>query len=469
MAISGLAVLLETSRRRWKALAKSRPEVENCAERRTDALGQLTQAMSKEIADRKEVERALRASERQFREIFMTTPIPVWLYDLESRRFVEVNDIAAEKYGYSHAEFLGMSIDDIQPRDNVEVSHKDRRRSLDFAERSSPRFSKHKKKDGHVMDVEITSHLVTFGNRPAVLMTAVNISDRKQMEVELRHAQKLEAVGALAAGIAHEINTPIQFIGDNTRFLQTAFTGVRKLLDEYEVICEAARKGVASEELIRSAKAARIDADWEYSREEIPKAIDHALQGIDRVAKIVRAMKEFSHVNQCLEKTAVDLNRAIESTLIVARNELKYVAEVETHYGELPPVICHLGDLNQVFLNLLINAAHAIGDVVKGTGTKGRIAVDTSFIGEWIEIAISDTGTGIPKQVQDKVFDPFFTTKEVGKGTGQGLALARAVIVEKHGGTLTFDTQPGKGTTFYVRLPMIPVGLTQDPVTETVH
>jgi signal transduction histidine kinase len=329
--------------------------------------------------------------------------------------------------------------------------------------------SQHRKKDGHVMDVETTSHVVTFAKRPAVLMAALNISDRKQMEVELRHAQKLEAVGALAAGIAHEINTPIQFIGDNTRFLQTAFTGVRQLLDRYQEICNGARQGVALEELIRAAEEARIEADWEYSREEIPKAIDHALQGIGRVAKIVRAMKEFSHVNQCLEKTAADLNRALESTLIVARNELKYVAEVETHYGDLPPVVCHLGDLNQVFLNLLINAAHAIGDVVKGTGQKGRIGVRTSLIGDWVEIAISDTGTGISKQIQDKIFDPFFTTKEVGKGTGQGLALARAVVVEKHGGTLTFETQPGQGTTFYVRLPMIHVGIVQEAVTEAVH
>ena len=439
----------------WRALGKSRKEIES-----------RNRALRSRVAERDEIEETLRSTEKQFRQIFMTTPIPVWLYDLQTGKFVEVNEIAVEKYGYTRDEFLRMSIDDVQP---CEDRQGDKVRKAISAQRQTSLCCHHKRKDGRAMDVEINSHRIMFGNRPTVLMASLNISDRKQMEVELRHAQKLEAVGALAAGIAHEINTPIQFIGDNTRFLQTAFKGVRQLLDKYEEICEAARRGVACEELVSKAGAARIEADWEYSREEIPKAIDHALQGIERVAKIVRAMKEFSHVNQCLEKTAADLNRAVESTLIVARNELKYVAEIETHYGDLPPVICHLGDLNQVLLNLLINAAHAIGDVVRGTGTKGRIEVRTSLAGDWVEIAVSDTGTGIPEVIQDKIFDPFFTTKEVGKGTGQGLALARAVVVEKHAGTLTFETEPGKGTTFYVRLPMIHLGIAQEPPMETVQ
>lgn len=152
--------------------------------------------------------------------------------------------------------------------------------------------------------------------------------------------------------------------------------------------------------------------------------------------------------------SAADLNHALDSTLIVARNELKYVAEVECDYGPLPPVVCNLGDLNQVFLNLLINAAHAIADVVKKTGEKGRIKVRTRQEGTWVELSISDTGTGIPREIREKVFDPFFTTKEVGKGTGQGLAIARSIVVTKHGGTLTFHTEAGRGTTFYVRLPV---------------
>jgi signal transduction histidine kinase len=189
-------------------------------------------------------------------------------------------------------------------------------------------------------------------------------------------------------------------------------------------------------------------------KEEIPRAIEQAMDGLQRVATIVRGMKEFSHVDRSNEKAPADINRALESTLIVARNELKYVAEVEAEYGELPLVNCHLGDLNQVFLNLMVNAAHAIEEVVKGTETRGKIQIATRMDGDWVEIAIRDSGTGIAEEVRHKIFDPFFSTKEVGKGTGQGLALARNVVVDKHGGTLTFATAMGKGTTFLIRLPI---------------
>jgi signal transduction histidine kinase len=277
---------------------------------------------------------------------------------------------------------------------------------------------------------------------------------KKKMEVELRHAQKLEAVGGLAAGIAHEINTPIQFIGDNTRFLQDSFRERTEMLDKYEEVYQAARRGLVPAELLQQVIDVRKKIDWDYLREEVPRAMEQMLDGIDRVAKIVRAMKDFSHVDRSSEKTAADLNKALESTLVVARSELKYVADVDQDYGELPPVLCHLGDLNQVFLNLLINAAHAIGDVMKKTGVKGRITVRTRADGDWVEVSVSDTGSGVPEAVRRKIFDPFFTTKGVGKGTGQGLTLARAIVVEKHGGTLTFETELGKGTTFYIRLPV---------------
>ena len=219
-------------------------------------------------------------------------------------------------------------------------------------------------------------------------------------------------------------------------------------------------------DLLEEVRGVREKIDWDYLRREIPRALDQMVDGIGRVAAIVRAMKEFSHVDRSAEKTPADLNKALESTLVVARNELKYVADVEVDYGELPLVVCHLGDLNQVFLNLLINAAHAIGDVVKGTEKRGKIGVRTRQEAEWAEISVSDTGTGIPDSVAGKVFDPFFTTKQVGKGTGQGLTLARAIVVEKHGGTLTFETAMGKGTTFFVRLPVNGIPEPQEAVAE---
>jgi signal transduction histidine kinase len=279
------------------------------------------------------------------------------------------------------------------------------------------------------------------------------IRDNKKMELELRHAQKLEAVGSLAAGIAHEINTPIQFVSDNTHFLRDAFQSISEAVTKYASLREEIAKDSPEGRTIEKAATELEQANWNYLRGEIPRAIEQSIQGLRHVATIVRAMKDFSHVNH-QGMAAADLNQAIQSTLIVARNELKYVADVACDYGNIPPVVCSLGDLNQVFLNLLINAAHAIGDAVKGSARKGRIAVRTRQEGEYVEIAIADTGTGISEEVRDKIFDPFFTTKEVGRGTGQGLAIARSIIVNKHGGTLTFETEVGRGTTFYVRLPV---------------
>lgn len=291
------------------------------------------------------------------------------------------------------------------------------------------------------------------GEVVGAVATFVDTTDRRHQEIEVRHRQKLEAVGRLAAGIAHEINTPIQFVGDNTRFLVNSFPHELKLMGKYEELLQAAAAGSVSAALVEEVAAAQRDADWAYLKEEIPRALQHMMEGLGRVSTIVRGMKEFSRVDRSNEKSAGDINRAIESTLIVVRNELKLVADVETELGELPAVPCQLGDLNQVFLNLLINAAHAIGDAVKGTEARGVIRIVTRADGDWMEIAITDSGTGIPVEVRDKMFDPFFTTKEVGKGTGQGLALARAVVVDNHGGTLTFVSEMGKGTTFLVRLP----------------
>lgn len=186
---------------------------------------------------------------------------------------------------------------------------------------------------------------------------------------------------------------------------------------------------------------------------ECPQALDRCLDGLDRVATIVRSMKEFAHPDS-KEKEPIDLNRAIASTITIARNEYKYVAEVETDFAELPPVMCHPGELNQVILNIVVNAAHAIGDAVAGTDHRGRIAVRTSQEGGDVVISIADTGSGIPPAIREHIFDPFFTTKEVGKGTGQGLAIARSVVVDMHHGKLTFESEVGKGTTFFIRLPL---------------
>ena len=281
-----------------------------------------------------------------------------------------------------------------------------------------------------------------------------DITERKRLQAQLFQAQKLESVGQLAAGIAHEINTPTQHIGDNVHFLKDAFQELNSLLANYERLSVAGEGNSLSSETLAEVEAAIKRADAGYLLEEIPKAIEQMLEGVTRVARLVGAMKEFSHPG-AKEKAPVDLNHAIENTIIVARNEWKYVADMETDFDPtLPRISCLPGEFNQVILNLILNAAHAIDDVAGKEGSvKGKIKVQTRNGQEWAEIRVQDTGTGIPEPVRARVFDPFFTTKEIGKGTGQGLAIARSVVVDKHQGTIHFETEEGKGTTFIVRLP----------------
>jgi signal transduction histidine kinase len=288
----------------------------------------------------------------------------------------------------------------------------------------------------------------------------LHLREQEAAHAQLVQAQKLESIGQLAAGIAHEINTPTQFIGDNLRFLEDAFGELAPVLVQRQRSCAGAGvSGPANTPLPRTATATSKD-DLEYLIEEIPKAIAQSLEGVGRVANIVRSMKEFSHPGTD-ELQPVDLNKALECTLTVCRNEWKYVADVVTDLDpSLPLVPCMPGACNQVFLNLIINAAHAIADKQgSNSTTKGTITVSTRVDGDWVEVRVADTGTGIAEKHRTKVFDPFFTTKKVGRGTGQGLAIARSVIVDKHGGTLSFETEVGRGTAFIVRLPQRPAGL----------
>jgi signal transduction histidine kinase len=285
----------------------------------------------------------------------------------------------------------------------------------------------------------------------------LDVTDQRRLENELAQAQKLESVGRLAAGVAHEINTPVQFVSDSVSFVREAMDDLSEIVDKYRELRSATQNSdQAGADVAAAAKAAaeaEDDVDLDYILENAPVALDRARDGLGRVAAIVRSMKEFAHPDR-KEMAQSDLNQAIQSTLVIASNEYKYVAEVETQLGEIPPVNCYAGEINQVVLNLIVNAAHTIGDVVKGTDKKGKIRVTTRVLDDMVEISIGDTGKGIPVDVRARIFDPFFTTKEVGKGTGQGLAIARTVVVDKHGGTLHFETELGLGTTFFIRLPI---------------
>jgi len=396
---------------------------------------------------------ALQRSEERARLLFATIPHPAYVVDLDTLGFLEVNDAAVERYGYSRDEFLRMTVAQIRPADEQERM-KEYVQQIRSPYRGTGEW-RHRTKDGRVLDVEVSLHTFDYDGRRAAVVIAQDVTARKQLEVELRHSQKLEAVGGLASGIAHELNTPIQFVGDNTHFLQDAFRDLAQVLEKYHQLRDATANGAVPPALLDEVAQAEAAADLDYLRQEIPKALEQSLDGVTRVATIVRAMKEFAHPDRS-EKMATDLNKSLESTLIVARNEIKYVANTETDFGELPLVLCHGGDLNQVFLNLLVNAAHAIKDVIKDSGKRGLIRIQTRQEGDEVLISIGDTGSGIPENIRDKIFEPFFTTKGVGRGTGQGLAIARSIAVDKHGGSLTFDTEVGLGTTFHIRLPVGP-------------
>jgi len=263
--------------------------------------------------------------------------------------------------------------------------------------------------------------------------------ERDRLALELRLAQKLEAVGRLAAGVAHEINTPMQFVSDNVTFLKESVGDLASVIDAYRVDRERG-----------DTVATEVEVD--YLLTELPQAMERARDGIKRVTNIVRAMKEFSHPST-EARSAADINKALETTLEVARSEYKHIAVVNLDLTPLPLVPCNIGELNQVFLNLLVNAAHAIEASGKDLSS-GRIEITTRHAGAELIITFEDNGCGIQPENLDKIFDPFFTTKEVGKGTGQGLAISRSIVVDRHGGALDVRSIVGTGTRFTIRLPV---------------
>ena len=286
----------------------------------------------------------------------------------------------------------------------------------------------------------------------------IDITERKYLESQLSQAQKLESIGQLAAGIAHEINTPTQYVSDNVRFMRDQFQSMLKIIDAYRDSMDV--KSPKQEWQNRAEKMQQLldELDYDFLRREIPDALKQSLEGLERVTTIVRAMKDFSHPGSTSRESA-DLNKAIQSTVEVCRARWKYVSELSLDLKPLPDVPCLVAELNQVILNMIINSADAIADRYgEGNADKGRIRISTSHDSTHAIIVIEDNGKGIPEAIRSRIFDPFFTTKQVGKGTGQGLAISRDVVANKHGGTIDCDSIEGEGTKFTIRLPLIRAG-----------
>jgi PAS domain S-box-containing protein len=416
--------------------------------------------ISRDITEMKQAEEDLRHSEEKFRQLAANVSDVFWISSADHQQILYVSPAYETIWGRSMKSLYE------HPHQWVKAilpEERDRVCTLFTAlrENTSEVSTEYRisRPDGSVRWVHDRGFQVRDAAGKVVRLAGIasDITERRRLETELFQARKLESIGQLAAGIAHEINTPIQYVGDNVRFMKDSFAAVAKVLDAQAEVLAAARSGSVTPELLARNDAMLAASDLDYLREQIPQALAETLEGVERVAKIIRAMKEFSHPGG-KEKAPTNLNKAIESTVTVARNEWKYVADMKLELDDrLPYVDCFLGEFNQAVLNLIVNAAHAIGDVVSLTpGAKGLITILTRDDGDFAEVRVTDTGTGIPEAVRPKIFDPFFTTKDVGKGTGQGLAIVYGAIVNRLGGSVNFETEVGRGTTFILRLPVKP-------------
>ena len=370
--------------------------------------------------------------------------IPAFIYAKDAQsRFTACNKLVAARMGVTPEAAVGKSDFDFFAREMAEKFFADEQALLasgkPLVNCEELVFDKLSGTNRVILTSKVPLHDAN-GNVTGIVGTGFDITERKAAEERMASSDRLESIGRLAAGVAHEINTPVQYLNDSVSFIRE---GVGELLAYIDKLHASLPQKPEDND------------DVDYLREELPPALTRVAEGLARIAEIVRSMKHFSHADQ-REMSEVDLNASIASTLVIARSEYRDCADIETDYAPLPPVTCHGGQINQVVLNLVVNSADAISDFVKQHGGRGRITLRTALEGDHVLITIADTGGGIPEAIQARIFDPFFTTKEVGRGTGQGLSIVRSTIVKGHGGQLDFVSEMGKGTTFYVRLPVKP-------------
>ena len=412
-------------------------------------------------------------SDRQLlRALMENLPDSIYFKDRLSR-FIRVSRAMANKFGLRHPhEAISKTDFDFFTSEHAAAAYNAEQAMLRTLEPIIDVEEKETWDDGRITWVSSTK--LPLFDSAGVLIGSVGIShditarkkaeeERRQMETQLQLAYKLESIGRLAAGVAHEINTPTQFITDNVHFLIASFEQIQRVLAAHAKLRRQAEDIPALRETAGQAAEAVKVAEVDYLAEEIPRTLQQTLEGLDRVARIVRSLKEFSHPNSP-KLTPNDLNHAIEVAVAVSRHEWKYVAELRTEFAEgLPLVPCVLDEFNQVMINLIINAAHTIGEALKKHGREsGLIIIRTRAEADYAVVEVVDDGMGIPDGIKDRIFEPFFTTKELGKGSGQGLAIVHTVVVNKHHGSIEVDSEPDHGTTFRLRLP-----LTMTPITPT--
>lgn len=417
----------------------------------------------RDVGEKYRKERALLDSENQYRVITDTVADAIVSMDVRGS-IIFWNSRAMKIFGYDKSEVIGKNFTNILPERFWEVYKKE---YIQFLQTHQTHVVGRTveltglKKSGDEFPIELT--LSMWEKAGEILFTGIirDITESKKLneekiliQLQLDQAKKMKSIGQLAAGVAHEINNPVQYAESNVRFLQDALKHLESVFDDIGKVSDEGMSQVEIEEAVLNLRRVLKESKFTALREEMPKAITQSLEGFEQITKIVTALKEFSHPGS-KERMLLDINHTIETTLAVARNEWKYVAEVMRDFeSDLPHVLCLPNEINQVFLNLIVNAAHAISEKRKagGESAMGKITIKTRSTGDCVEIRIQDTGAGISEEHRSRIFDPFFTTKEVGKGTGQGLSLVHAYIVEGHAGTVHFETEVGVGTTFIVRL-----------------
>ncbi|WP_243439332.1 CHASE domain-containing protein [Fundidesulfovibrio soli] len=400
-----------------------------------------------------QAEQQTRENEERLRVILSGIRAATFTLSPDGFAILHMNEVAEELFDIRHADWIGRNYRDLLGRNlrTLDDSGPMNPGGQDRPTMASGEFVL-QRPDGRLIPVARTILSTTVGARRYIFEVLFDISEKKALERRLGLAQKLESIGQLASGIAHEINTPIQYIGGNLGFLQDACASISAVLERYRA-CAGALAALAPQSQELSALRSEMEKyQFDDLLAELPGSIADSISGVERVAAIVGAMKRFSHPDAGGGRF-VDVNKAIESTLTITRNEWKYTAEMRAELApDLPLVFCSPGDFNQVILNIVVNAAHAVAEKQQGRQDKGLITVRTESEPGYVHISIADSGVGIPPENMQRIFDPFFTTKEVGKGTGQGLAIVHAVV-ERHGGSLCVDSTLGQGTTFHIRFP----------------
>ncbi len=393
------------------------------------------------------------ASYDAFADIFhVLQAVPAILFALNGEGRVAMWNAESEAaFGVKASEALGRTLEELRLGwDEAAVG--------DLMQRAGTADVRSRGRNGQprTLRLSVTPIRVNGGGPAGTLIAAWDITQQVELDAQVRQAQKLEAIGRLAAGIVHEINTPAQFAGHNLYFLESAFGKIVGVLSEYRDFLARARAGELDVETIAAAEERLGKLKIDILIRETPKAISQASEGINRISEIVGAMRELTY-SGVKEKVATDINKALQNAILLSSSEWKLVAEVKTELNPaLPLVPCLPGEISQVFVNIIVNAAQAITGAKSAVepGRVDTITVRTRTDGRWAVIEIADTGPGIAGEFHELVFDPFFTTKGVGEGTGQGLAIARSVVVDKHGGKISFDSRPSKGTMFLIYLPL---------------